>query len=136
MKRITLLLIAAFALGLTACSKDAEVEAFLMELDAVTKEVASKIDASPDLDGIGAAQKAFDAKKASLKGKWDAFKDASGFQVSADTKNKLKASVEKNMGAIVGLAQSHAMSIAESAEATRAWEKLLKDYTDIFALEK
>ena len=66
MKRITLLVIAAFALGLTACSKDAEVNAFLTELDAVTQEISTKINASPDADGINAAQKAFDAKKASL----------------------------------------------------------------------
>ena len=132
MKKITLLLIvAAFALGLTACSKDAEVTAFLTELDSVTQDIASKINASPDADGIAAAQKAFDAKKASLKGKWDAIKDAVGFQVSADTKKKLEDTVKKDMEIIVGLAGKHAMSIAESAEATKAWEKLLKDYTDV-----
>src|SRR5947208_12043364 len=100
MKRITLLLIAAFALGLTACSKDAEVSAFLTELDAATQEISTKIDASPDIDGINAAQKAFDARKASLKGKWDTVKDAMGFQVSADTKKKLEDTVKKDMGVI------------------------------------
>ena len=72
----------------------------------------------------------------SLKGKWDAIKDAVGFQVGADTKKKLEDSTKRNMEVIVGLAQSHAMSIAGSAEATRAWEKLLKDYTGLFTLDK
>ena len=51
--------------------------------------------------------------------------------MSADTKKKLEDTVKKDMGVIVGLASTHAMAIAESAEATKAWEKLLKDYTDI-----
>ena len=135
MKRITLLTIAVFtavsALGLTACSKDAEVAAFLTELDAVTQEISSKIDASPDLDGINAAQKAFDARKASLNAKWGAIKDAVGFQFSADTKKKLEDTVKKDMGIIVGLAQNHAMEIAQDPDANKAWEKLLKDYTDV-----
>src|SRR5205085_8498286 len=125
--KITMLLIAAFAFGLTACSKDAEVNAFVAELDSVTQEITSKIEASPDLAGVNAAQKAFDAKKASLKAKWDAIKDVVGFQVSADTKKKLDDTAQKDMTAIQSLAEKHAMTLAESPEAITKFQPLTKE---------
>ena len=95
MKKVTLLLVAVFCLGLAGCSKDAEINAFITEFDSTTKDLISKIDADPSAAGIDAAQKSFDGKKAGLKAKWDAIKDAVGFQVSADTKKKLEDTQSK-----------------------------------------
>src|SRR5260221_5329645 len=97
MKNLSLFIVLAFCLGLTGCSKDAEVNAFITEFDSVTKEIVSKIDANPNSAGVDDAQKAFDAKKADLKSKWDSIKTAKGIQVSADTKKKLEDSATANM---------------------------------------
>src|ERR1041384_2749070 len=100
MKKITVFLLAVFCLGMIGCSKDAEINAFIAENDGVVKDMIAKIEADPTADGVDEAQKAFDAKKAALKTKWDAIKDVVGFQVSADTKKKLEDSVKANMSAL------------------------------------
>lgn len=132
MKKVSLFLIAVFALGLTGCSKDAEINAFIAEFEGVTKEIVSKIDASPNEAGVDAAQKAFDAKKASLKDKWNAIKDAVGFQVSADVKKKLEDSVKANTQSLVDMSVKHGMALATDDGAMPKFEKLMKDYQSTF----
>jgi len=136
MKKITLFLIAVFCLSLAGCSKDAEINAFITEFESTTKEMTSKIDADPSADGIAAAQKAFDAKKAGLKTKWDAIKDAVGFQVSADTKKKLEDSVTNNMKALGDVATKNATKMAESEGAVDKFTALMKDFQSIFEMPK
>ena len=98
MKIFAMFVVVAFCLGLTACSKDAEVNAFIAEFDAATKEIVSKIDANPTAAGIDDAQKAFDAKKAGLKEKRAATNSL--FGVSSDAKKKLQESNRKNVVAM------------------------------------
>ena len=43
---------AMLCLSLTGCSKDAEINAFITEFDAPTKEIVSKFDANPSAAGI------------------------------------------------------------------------------------
>lgn len=136
MKKVTLFLIAMFCLGLTGCSKDAEINAFITEFESVTKEMTSKIDSDPSAAGIAAAQTAFDGKKAGLKAKWDAIKDAVGFQVSADTKKKLEDSVTSNMKTLVDVSTKNAMKMAQDPEAVKKFEALMKDYQSIFEMPK
>ena len=69
MKKIIVFSLLVFCLGMTGCSKDAEIEAFIKEMDGVTKDIVSKIDANPTAAGVDDAQKAFDARKAELKTK-------------------------------------------------------------------
>jgi hypothetical protein len=135
MRKISLFLVAAFCLALTGCSKDAEINAFITEFESVTKEITSKIDASPNEAGVDAAQKAFDAKKASLKDKWNAIKDAVGFQVSADVKKKLEDSVKNSTQSLVDLAKKHGMALAMDDGAMPKFEKLLKDYQSTFEMK-
>ncbi len=63
MKNVSILLLLTLAIIATGCSKDAEVNAFIGELDATTAEIVSKIDADPTTAGIDDAQRAFDARK-------------------------------------------------------------------------
>ena len=132
MKKITLFLVLLFCLGMTGCNKDADINVFVTEFESVTKEIVAKIDADPSEKGIDAAQKAFDARKASLTAKWVAIKDVMGFQVSADVKKKLDASVKKSTDDLMAVTAKHAMELATEDGAMKKFEALLKDYQSLF----
>lgn len=134
MKKILFLSLFAMALGLTGCSKDAEINAFITEFDGVTKDIVSKIDANPTAAGIDEAQKAFDAKKAALTDKWAAIKDAVGMQVSAETKAKLEESLKNNMKALTDVAMRNGMKMAMDKEAMPKFQKLMSDYGSTFKM--
>jgi hypothetical protein len=131
MKKITVFLLAVFCLGMIGCSKDAEIEAFIKDFDAVSKEMATKIDTGGSA-GIDDAQKAFDAKKAALKDKFGTFKNARGMQVSEATLKKLTDSITNNGKAITDAFQKHAAEY--SPEDIPKFQKLMKDYTDTFTM--
>src|SRR5437868_13747012 len=133
MKRVTLFLILVFFICLTSCSKDAEVNCFISEFDSTTKELISKIDSDPTASGIDNAQKAFNGKKAALKAKWDAIKDALDFQISADTKKKLEGTIKKNMDDLVAVATKHAETIGSDESAGDKFKKLMDDFASMFA---
>ena len=128
MKKITVFLLLIFCLGMSGCSKDAEIEAFIKEMDGVTKDIVSKIDANPTAAGVDDAQKAFDARKGELKSKWDAIKDAVGMQVSEGTKKKLEDSMKANMTALT----SASMKVVMDPAAGPKLQKLIADYTGTF----
>ncbi len=134
MRKVTLFLVIVFCLGMTGCSKDAEVQAFIDEFDATTKEMVSKIEADPSSKGIDEAQKAFDAKKASLKAKFDAFKDARSAQVSADMQKKLVDSSNANGKALGDVRTKNMSKIQADPEAVPKFQKLIKDYADAFKM--
>jgi hypothetical protein len=132
-KKVTLfLLLAVFCLGLAGCSKDSEVEAFIAENDAVMKDITTKIDQNPTAAGVDDAQKAFDAKKASLKSKWDAVKDARGMQVSEATQKKLTDSMVNNMTKLTEVSQKNMMKLAQDKDAATKFQKLMQDYQATF----
>jgi hypothetical protein len=128
MKKIIVFSLLVFCMGMTGCSKDAEIEAFIKEMDGVTKDIVSKIDANPTAAGVDDAQKAFDARKAELKTKWDAIKDAVGMQVSEGTKKKLEDSMKANGTALA----SASMKIVMDPAAGPKMQKLLTDYQGTF----
>lgn len=130
MKKFTLFLLAVFALGLTGCSKDAEINSFLTEWDSVTNEMVTKIEAGD----IAGAQTAFDGKKQSLKSSWDGIKTARGMQVSEDTKKKLDASVQKNMTNLMSSMQKGAMKIGADRTKADQLQALIKEYGEIFKM--
>jgi hypothetical protein len=134
MKKLTVFLIAVFCLGLTGCSKDAEVQAFITEFDATTKEMVEKIDANPSAAGVDEAQKAFDAKKPSLKAKFDAFKNAREAQVSAETQKKLVDSSLNNGKMLSDVVQKHMSKLATDRAAMEKYQKLIKDYAETFKM--
>jgi len=135
MRKITLFLVVLFCLGLTGCSKDADINAFITEFESVTKEIVSKIDADPSEKGIDDAQKTFDGKKASLTAKFVVIKDVMGFQVSTDVKKKLEDSVKKSTADLMAVTTKHAMELATDDGAMKKFETLLKDYQAIFQVK-
>jgi len=132
MKKLILISLAATAALLTGCSKDAEVNAFIAELDSATSEIVAKIDANPSAAGVADAQKAFDARKPELTAKWNEIKDAVGAQVSAETKKKLEESVANNMKALTEASMRNMMKMAADKEASVKFQRLLTDYGKTF----
>lgn len=125
-------MVVLLCLGLSGCSKDAEINAFITEFDAVTKEMVAKIDANPTSAGIGDAQKAFEGKKASLKAKFEGIKGARGFQVSADTQKKMTESMTNNGKALLDVSMKHAMKLAMDKDASAKFKNLLTDFQSTF----
>jgi hypothetical protein len=134
MKKLTIISILSLAALLTGCSKDAEVNAFIAELDSATNEIVAKIDANPSSAGIEDAQKAFDARKPELTAKWNDIKDAVGAQVSAETKKKLEESVTNNMKALTEASMRNMMKMASDKEASVKYRRLLEDYSRTFTV--
>lgn len=132
MKKVTFVFFVLFCLASFGCSKDAEVDAFIAENDAVMKDITTKIDANPTSSGVDDAQKSFDARKDTLKSKWNAIKDARGAQVSADTEKKLNDSMANNMKLLTETAAKNALKLATDEDAANKFKKLMNDYGDTF----
>ena len=85
------------ALGTQGCSKDAEVNEFLELKTSLAGDIEKAYKGAKEGDADAAAEKVFDAKKGDLQKKYDAIKEARGFQIKDDTKKKLEETVAANM---------------------------------------
>lgn len=130
MKKLTVFLVMACCLSLLGCSKDGEITAFMTEWEAVTNEISQKLETG-DVDG---AQTAFNAKKESLKSKWEGVKGARGFQVSEDAKKKMEEGAKKNMSTLTSAVMKGSMKMATNKGAVDKMQALMKEYTDIFKM--
>ena len=130
MKKFTLFLLAVFALGLTGCSKDAEINSFLTEWEKVTNEMVAKIETGD----VAGAKTVFDGKKASLKTSWDNVKTARGFQVGEDTKKKMEESAQKNMSNLMNATMKGTMKMGGDRAKADQLQALMKEYGEIFQM--
>lgn len=133
-KTFALGLVALFCLSLVGCSKDAEINSFLTEWDAVTNEIVQKIDADPSSAGVEDAQKIWNEKKADLKAKWDKIKDARGFQVSKDMQKKMEESAQKNVSVLTAVMSKNMVKLARDKDAADKFKNLMEDYGTTFKL--
>ncbi len=134
MKKLTFLFLAVLCLGLSACNKDAEIDAFLVEFESTTDEVVKKIDDNPTAAGVDDAQKAFSAKKPALQEKFDAIKNARGFQVSEAKQKEMVDRVKKSAMKFSEVQQKHMMKLAMDKDASTKFQSLLKDYSETFKM--
>lgn len=134
MKKTAVILLAIFALGLTGCNKDAEIDAFLTEFEATTAEMAKKIDENPSAAGVDDAQKAFTAKKPALQEKFDAIKNARGFQVSEGKQKEMTERVTKSAMSLADVSRKHAMKLAMDKDAMTKFQNLMKEYGETFKM--
>lgn len=130
MKNLLMMLaVAVLAFTFTGCNKDAEAEAVMKEFDALANDIVQRISESPDAAGVEAAQKALDTRKPVLKEKAKGLK--SGY-VSDDMKKKYDESVTASANKITDVVEKYAVQLASSPEATKKFEKLMKDFAGIF----
>ncbi len=135
MKRVALFTtILIVTLGTIACSKDAEVNAFINEFDSATKELVDKIDRDPTSAGIDDARRTFESRKPQLKAKWDQIKTAIGAQVSSETKKRLETSIANNLRSITEVSMKNMAKLAADKEAPAKLRTLIEDYSGTFAL--
>ena len=133
-KKLTCLLLVAICLVFAGCKKDSEVNAFITDYDAFSNEIVKHVDDSPNVAGVDAAQKYLDSKKADIRAKFEAFKDARGFQLSEDTTKKLTESVTRNVSAVNGLEVKYMSQSIQNSEFKSKLEKLVKDYNEIIKM--
>ena len=129
---ILILTILAFA----GCSvnKDAEVTAFVSDMDKVTNEITSKVNSSPTAAGVDEAQKALDAKKADLKARYDKLKELRGYELSEQVTKKLTDSITKNMETVANLQIQNVEKTVSDEAFGKKMNKLYTDYNSIFGV--
>lgn len=128
-KKLTVFLLAVFALGLVGCSKDAQIKSFLTEWENVTKDMSAKIEAG-DIDG---AKAAFDAKKDSLKKNLEEIKNSKG-RTSEETKKKMEESAKKNKSNLLSATMKGIMKISGDKAKSDKLQALMEEYSDIFKM--
>jgi hypothetical protein len=130
-----LLLLLLVCLPLTGCSKDAEVNSTLAELDTFTTELVKKVEAAPNPSaGVDEAQKLFDSRKADLTAKMQSLKGLRGYQVSEETKQKLSSSMLESAKRVAGL-QIKYINVSVRDPAFKAkMDKLTKDFQGLFTV--
>ena len=130
MRKLLIFVALIGCIAAAGCSKDAEVAAFLEDLESVTKEMATKLETGD----VAGAKKIFEEKKSNLQSGFDSFKNAREIQVSKETQENLKKSVQENVGSLSSAATKAAMKIAGDKAKAEEIQSLLKDYVAIFEM--
>ena len=122
----TLLLL---SITVAACRKDAEVNATVSAVDALTTELARRIEAAANpSDGVTDAQEYLDSRKTEIAAKMGILKSLRDDQVSDETKRKLTSRLAED-AAKVGDLQVKYVSQSISNPAFKAkLDKLVSDY--------
>src|SRR5690242_14958211 len=117
------------SLTVAGCRKDAEVNATVSAVDALTTELARRIEAAANpSDGVDDAQQYLDSRKTEIAGKMGALKSLRDDQVSDETRRKLTSRLAED-AAIVGDLQVKYVSHSISNPAFKAkLDKLVSDY--------
>ena len=111
------------------CRKDAEVNATVSAVDALTTELVRRIEAATDpSDGVDDAQEYLDSRKSEIAGKMGVLKSVRGDQVSDETKKNLMSRLAEDASK-VGNLQVKYISHSISNPAFKAkLDKLVSDY--------
>jgi hypothetical protein len=135
LKRFTTLLLLLACLSLLGCKKDTAINSVLTELDSFTTELVKKVESAPNPSaGIDDAQKFFDSKKADLTAKMATLKDIRGYQVSAETKEKMTKSLVDDAKKVAGLQIKYiGVSLRDPAFKGKL-DKLTRDYQALFKM--
>jgi hypothetical protein len=117
------------SMSVAGCSKDAEVNATVSAVDALTTELVRRIQAAPNpSDGVDDAQEYLDARKTEIAGRMGVLKSLRGDQVSDETKRTLTSRLAED-AAKVGDLQIKYVSHSITDPAFKAkLDKLVDDY--------
>jgi|688.fasta_scaffold1181744_2 hypothetical protein len=120
MKTIGMTAVVAFGVGffgLTGCSKDAEIDEFIKFNAELAADVEKKGKEGPE-----AATKVFEDRKGDLQKRYDAIKEARGFQVSEEKTKALEANVTDSVMKVCGA------QITLDQKKSAQFKKLCDDY--------
>ena len=117
------------SLTVAGCRKDAEVNATVSAVDALTTELVRRIEAAPNAsDGVDDAQEYLDARKTDIAGKMGALKSLRGDQVSDETKRKLVARLAEDASKVGDLQVKYVSRSISNPAFKAKLDKLVSDY--------
>jgi hypothetical protein len=126
---IALAALLLISMTVAGCRKDAEVNATVAAVDALTTELVRRIEAAPNpCDGVDDAQKYLDAMKTEIASKMGVLKSLRADQVSDETKRKLASRLGEDASRVGELQVKYVShSISNPAFKTKL-DKLVADY--------
>ena len=135
LKRFTTLLLLLACLSLLGCKKDTEINSVLTEFDSFTADLVKKVESAPNPSaGVDDAQKFLDSKKAGLTAKMASIKSIRGYQVSAETKEKMTKSLVDDAKKVAGLQIKYIGVSMRDAAFKAKLDKLTRDYQSLFKM--
>ena len=127
--------LAVCALLAGACTKDAEVDRTLSEIDAFTQELVRRVDAAENPSrGVSEAQQYFDARKAEIGSKLSALREVRGGEVSDGEamRRKMEESLTTNLLSVDGLRTKYIRASMDDPDFQARLDKLVSDYKALF----
>ena len=117
------------SLTVAACRKDAEVNATVSAVDALTTELVRRIEAAPNPSaGVDDAQEYLDASKTEIASKMGALKSLRGDQVSDETKKRLALRLADDAARVGGLQVKYVSQSISNPAFKAKLDKLVGDY--------
>jgi len=122
-------LLLLISLMVAGCRKDAEVNATVSAVDALTTELVRRIEAAPNPSaGVDDAQQYLDARKTEIAGKMVALKSLRGDQVSDETKKKLTSTLAQDASKVGDLQIKYVNRSISNPAFKAKLDKLVGDY--------
>ena len=114
---------------IVGCRKDAEVNATVSAVDALTTELVRRIEAAPNPSaGVDDAQQYLDARKTEIAGKMGTLKSLRGDQVSDETKKKLVSTLAQDAAKVGDLQVRYVSHSISNPAFKEMLDKLVGDY--------
>ena len=122
-------LLLLISLMVAGCQKDAEVNATVSAVDALTTELVRRIEAAPNPSaGVDDAQQYLDARKTEIAGKMVALKSLRGDQVSDETRKKLTSTLAQDASKVGDLQIKYVNHSISNPAFKAKLDKLVGDY--------
>lgn len=125
-----------FTLAALNCGKSvdraAQLDDFAAELEKLTAEMTQKLDANPNLKGIGEAQSLLDARKEAIKKQFDEFKNMPEIIFPAEARKRFDERTSHSFDSFQKAIERNLVSFAREPAAKEKLERLIDDYTGMF----
>ena len=126
---IALPMLLLISITVAACRKDAEVNATVSAVDALTTELARRIEAAANpSDGVNDAQEYLDSRKTEIAAKMGILKSLRDDQVSDETKRKLTSRLAEDASKVGDLQVKYVSHSISNPAFKAKLDKLVGDY--------
>jgi len=117
------------SITVAGCCKDAEVNATVSAVDALTTELGRRIEAAANpSDGVDDAQQYLDSRKTEIAGKMGALKSLRDDQVSDETKRKMASRLADDAAKVGDLQVKYVSRSISNPDFKAKLDKLVSDY--------
>ena len=117
------------SITVAGCRKDAEVNATVSAVDALTTELGRRIEAAANpSDGVDDAQQYLDSRKTEIAGKMGALKSLRDDQVSDETKRKMASRLADDAAKVGDLQVKYVSRSISNPDFKAKLDKLVSDY--------